>query len=230
MSGPGTAAPERRPRVIVLTGSIGMGKSTTAAMFREAGIPVWDADAAVHRLYAPGGAAVAPMAAAFPEAVHEGAVDSARLREIIARDPQALGRIEAIVHPLVAEDRARFLEQAAAAGADLVVLDIPLWFEGGGGGVEPDAVVVVSAPAEEQRRRVLARPGMTEEHFERILARQMPDAEKRHRADFVIPTRTLEEARAEVERIIRLMRSGWRRPGPAADTRPEEAQDARDRP
>ena len=180
--------------VLGLTGSIGMGKTTTAALFAARGIPVWDADAAVHRLYARGGAAVAPLAAAFPAAVSQGAVSRAALKAVIAADPAALARIEAIVHPLVAADRAAFL---AGQSAPVVLLDIPLLFETGADAMV-DATVVVSAPAEEQRARVLARPGMSDADFERILARQMPDAEKRARADYVIDTTTPQTAAAGV--------------------------------
>jgi len=181
-----------------LTGSIGMGKSTTARLFAEEGCPVWDADAAVHRLYAQGGAAVAPIGAAFPDAITDGAVDRGRLRAIIAEDPRALGRIEEIVHPLVAQDRAAFV---AAQDAAVVVLDIPLLFETGGA-AEMDAVAVVSAPPETQRARVLARGSMTEADFEAILARQVPDREKRARADYVIITDTIEHARAQVRAVL----------------------------
>ena len=180
--------------VLGLTGSIGMGKTTTAALFAARGIPVWDADAAVHRLYARGGAAVAPLAAAFPAAVSQGAVSRAALKAVIAADPAALARIEAIVHPLVAADRAAFL---AGQSAPVVLLDMPLLFETGADTMV-DATVVVSAPAEEQRARVLARPGMSDADFERILARQMPDAEKRARADYVIDTTTPQTAAAGV--------------------------------
>jgi len=187
-----------------LTGSIGMSKSTTARLFAEAGCAVWDADAAVHRLYARGGAGVAPVAAAFPGAVVDGAVDRGRLREIIAGDPAALERIEAIIHPLVARDRARFV---AAQDADVTVLDIPLLYETGGEG-SLDAVAVVSVAPEVQRARVLSRDTMTEADFERILARQVPDAEKRARADFVIETDTMDHARAQVREILAQIREG----------------------
>lgn len=190
-----------------LTGSIGMGKSTTAAFFREAGVPVWDADAAVHRLYAPGGAALAPVARLCPAAVGPRGVDRASLRAAIAADPALLPRIEAAVHPLVAADRAAFIAHAARAGAPLVVLDIPLLYETGAEQAL-DAVLVVSAPAEEQRRRVLARRGMTEADFAHILARQMPDAEKRRRADHLIETRTPEQTRAEVYALVERLAPG----------------------
>jgi len=185
-----------------LTGSIGMGKSTTAALFAEAGIPVWDADAAVHRLYAKGGAAVAPMAALHPAAVIEGAVDRMALKGWIAKDPSALQQIETVVHPLVAADRAAFL---ARAKRDIVVLDIPLLFEKGTE-QDLDATLLVTAPAVLQRARVLARPGMTEAQFSAILARQMPDAEKRARATHIIETLSLDSARAAVLALISYIR------------------------
>ncbi len=191
-----------RPFVLGLTGSIGMGKSTTAAMFREEGVPVWDADAAVHRLYGQGGAAVPAIAAICPRAVVDGAVDRNRLKDWIAADPGALRRIEAAVHPLVAADRGAFLDRAGQDGARIVVLDIPLLFETGADrGV--DATVVVSAPADIQRARVLARPGMSGAQLDLILARQTPDAEKRARATHVIATETLDAARAAVRNLIR---------------------------
>lgn len=187
-----------RPYVLGLTGGIGMGKSTTAAMFADLGVPVWDADAAVHRLYAPGGAAVAPIAAAVPGSVSDGAVDRAALKRAIAADPTVLPRIEAIVHPLVAADRAAFL---AGQTAPVVLLDIPLLFEGGGDRL-CDGVAVVSVPPEVQRARVMARGTMTPEDLDRILARQMPDPDKRARATWVIDTTTMDSARAAVQSIL----------------------------
>lgn len=189
-----------------LTGSIGMGKSTTAKMFAEEGCAVWDADAAVHRLYAPGGAAVAPMQTAFPEAIEGGGVSRAALKEVIAADPTALPRIEAIVHPLVAVDRATFLAQA---DSDIAVLDIPLLFETGGEAAM-DAVACVTIPAEVQRDRVLARGTMTEVQFEAIRAKQMPAEEKCARSDYVIVTDTLDHARAQVRAVIRDIRERLR--------------------
>lgn len=186
------------PFTLGLTGSIGMGKTTTAALFAARGVPVWDADAAVHRLYGPGGAAVGPIGDAFPAAIVDGAVSRPALKTIIAADPGALGRIESIVHPLVAADRAAFL---AGATAPLVLLDIPLLFETGAE-AWLDATAVVSAPVAAQRARVLARPGMTGADLDRILARQMPDAEKRGRADYVIDTTTPETAAAGVAHVL----------------------------
>lgn len=181
-----------------LTGSIGMGKSTTAGFFRDAGVPVWDADAAVHRLYAPGGAAVAPLAAAFPLALRDGGIDRLALKSAIAADPSALVRIESIVHPLVAADRAAFLAETTGP---LVVLDIPLLFETGAE-AQLDATLLVTAPPAVQRARVMARPGMTEAQFATILARQMPDRQKRARADHIIETLGLDAARAGVLALI----------------------------
>lgn len=186
-----------------LTGSIGMGKSTTAGMFADEGCAVWDADAAVHRLYEEGGAAVGPVSELFPETLKDGAISRERLKEVIARDSAALERIEAIVHPLVTLDRERFLNETEA---DIAVLDIPLLFETGGDR-KMDAVVCVTAGAELQRDRVLSRRGMTPDRFEAILARQLSDAEKRARADYVIVTDTLEHARQQVQDIVRQIRS-----------------------
>ena len=195
-------------KTIGLTGSIGMGKSTTAAMFREAGIPVYDADAAVHDLYDQGGAAVGPVGEAFPGVVVDGAVDRTRLAEVLGRDETAFRRLEAIVHPLVAQGRLADLEAARAAGVTLAVLDIPLLFETGGH-ANVDAVVVVSAPAHMQRERVLARPGMTPERLDAILAQQLADAEKRARAHYVVDTgQGLEPARQQVQAIIADLRKG----------------------
>lgn len=194
----------KRPFVIGLTGSIGMGKSTTAAMFADAGVAVWDADAAVHRLYAPGGAAVAPLNAAFPGVLApDGSIDRAALKARIAADPNALARIEAIVHPLVAADRADFIAQV---DADVIILDIPLLFEGNSSSL-CDATVVVSVPEDVQRTRVLSRGTMSEADLARILARQMPDAEKRRRATWVIDTSTMAGARARVQEILAEVRN-----------------------
>lgn len=181
-----------------LTGSIGMGKSTTAAMFAEEGCAVWDADAAVHRLYAKGGAAVPAFADAFPAAVIDGEVSRAALKDIIGSDPTALKKIEAIVHPLVGKDRAAFLENATS---DIVVLDIPLIFETGGN-KRVDAVACVSVSEEIQQERVMARGTMTLEQFENIRAKQMPNADKCALSDYVIETDTLEHARAQVKAVI----------------------------
>ena len=184
--------------VLGLTGSIGMGKSTTAGMFRDEGLSVWDADAAVHALYAPGGAAVLGVAGLVPGAVGAGAVDRVRLREALERDASLFPRLEAVVHPLVAEDRARFLRETRG---EIVVLDVPLLYERGIDR-ECDGVAVVSASAETQMRRLLARPGMDSEAAAMLLSRQMSDAEKRARARWIVPTETLEEARAAVRQII----------------------------
>lgn len=195
-------------KIIGLTGSIGMGKSTTAAMFREAGIPVYDADAAVHAAYDVGGAAVGPVGEAFPGVVKDGRVDREELRKRVLGDPEALKVLNGIVHPIVGRDRARLFEEAEAAGADMVILDVPLIYETGGE-KNMHAVIVVSAPAEMQRERVLAREGMTPERLEAILAQQTPDAEKRRRADYVIDTGNgLEAARDQVKAIIADLRKG----------------------
>ena len=187
--------------VLGLTGSIGMGKSTTARFFREAGVPVHDSDAVVHRLYE--GEAVAPVEAAFPGTVVDGKVDRGKLSEKLVGNPDAIRRLEAIVHPLVRAVSHRFLHDQAARGARVVVLDIPLLFETGGE-KNVDAVVVVSAPADVQRKRVLSRAGVTAERLDALLARQMPDAEKRARAHFIVDSsRSFDSARAQVDAILR---------------------------
>ncbi|WP_444463669.1 dephospho-CoA kinase [Rhodobacter capsulatus] len=187
-----------------LTGSIGMGKSTTARLFADEGIPVWDADATVHAIYAKGGAAVAPLAAIFPEAIRDGAVDRDRLKTLLKADKQALSRLESVVHPLVQASRQAFL--LAHQTADLILLDIPLLYETGAE-KDCDAVLVVTAPPDVQRARVLARGQMTAAQLDMILARQLPDAEKRRRADHVIQTLILEQTRAEVRKLIATLRS-----------------------
>ncbi len=186
--------------VLGLTGSIGMGKSTTARLFAEEGVPVHDADAAVHALYE--GEAVAPVEAAFPGTTREGRVDRALLAQAVVGKPDAMKRLEAIVHPLVAQARDRFLAEARASGAPVVVLDIPLLFETGGDALV-DGVVVVSAAPEIQRQRVLERPGMSVEKFEALLAKQTPDAEKRRRADYIVDSgHGIEQARLQVRDIL----------------------------
>ena len=188
--------------VLGLTGSIGMGKSTTAKMFREAGIPVWDADCTVHRLYGPDGAGSTALAEIVPDVVGEGGVDRTKLRASIIADPGLLKKVEQLIHPLVGQDRAEFIARAREQGQELVVCDIPLLFETGGE-TSVDKIVVVTAPPDVQRRRVLKRPGMTQEAFEAILAKQVPDAEKRKRADFLIDTgKGMDHARAEVAEVI----------------------------
>ncbi|HEY1606165.1 MAG TPA: dephospho-CoA kinase [Allosphingosinicella sp.] len=183
-----------------LTGSIGMGKSTVAAMFADEGVPVFDADAAVHRLQGREGALVAAIEAAFPGTTGAAGVDRTALAERVLGAPEKLRRLEALVHPAVAREQETFI--AAHGGSPLVVLDIPLLFEAGGAD-RVDRIAIVSAPADVQRERVLARPGMNAEKLDRILARQMPDAEKRARADFAIPTGgSFDETRASVRRII----------------------------
>lgn len=195
--------------VVGLTGSIGMGKSTAAAMLRRMRVPLFDADQVVHRLLAPGGAAVASVAAAFPGVRTEaGGIDRKLLGPRVFGDPEMLARLEHIIHPMVAEREKRFLARARARGEPIAVLDVPLLFESRGAG-RCDYVVVVSAPAMLQRQRVMRRPGMTQERFAAILKQQMPDAEKRRLADFVVPTgldRKLSLRRLRA--IVRVLRSG----------------------
>ncbi len=186
--------------ILGLTGSVGMGKSITAKFFAEEGVPVHDADSAVHRLYE--GEAVAPIEAAFPGTTENGRVDRVKLANRVLGDPAALRRLEQIVHPLVRGDTDRFLAEAANSGAKIAVLDIPLLYETGAE-KRCNAVVVVSAPEDVQRERVLARPGMTAEKFASILANQMPDAEKRARADFIVDSgQGFDAARAQVREIL----------------------------
>ena len=188
--------------LIALTGSIGMGKSTTAKMFADAGIPVWDADAAVHKLYGPGGAGSDAIAQLVPDAVTSDGVDRTKLRAAILADKTLFKKIEAVIHPLVGQDRADFLQAARNDKADIAICDIPLLFETGGNKAF-DKIVVVSAPADIQRQRVLERPGMTEEAFEAILAKQVPDAEKRAQADYIVDTsKGIEAAKKQVAEII----------------------------
>lgn len=193
---------------LALTGSIGMGKSATAAMFAARGVPVYDADAAVHRVYAPGGAAVAPLERAFPGVTApDGSVDRAKLRAFVLQDAEGMKLLESIVHPIVGATQVAFLEKARADGHDIVLLDIPLLFETGGD-KRADAILVVSAPADVQRQRVLARGQMTASEFEAILARQVPDSEKRARADFVIDTsQGFAHAEARVDEILAALRA-----------------------
>ena len=186
--------------ILGLTGSIGMGKTTTARLFAEEGVPVHDADAAVHKLYE--GEAVPLIEAAFPGTTEAGRVDREKLGRRVVGDAAALKRLEAIVHPLVRQAEERFLAEAKARGAKVVVLDIPLLFETGGD-TRVDATVVVTAPADVQRARVLERPGMSAEKLDALLAKQMPDAEKRRRADFVVDSgQGIEHARAQVRQIL----------------------------
>lgn len=185
-----------------LTGSIGMGKSTTAQMFRDQGVPVWDADECVHRLYAKGGAAVAPIQAKYPSAIVDGSVSRENLKSLISKDNSVLSGLEAIVHPLVAEDRARFKETKA----DILVFDIPLLYETGAESWL-DSVLVVTAPKEVQRQRVLERSGMTEAQLDFILSRQMPDEEKRMKADHIIGTFSTEQTRLAVQNLLTEIRS-----------------------
>jgi len=192
-----------RPFILCLTGSLGMGKSRTAQFFAEAGVPVHDSDAAVHALYE--GEAVPLIEQAFPGTTTDGKVDRAKLAAAVLGDDAALARLEAIVHPLVGAARDKFLAQAAARNVPVVVLDVPLLFETGGQ-YDCDAVVVVSAPLDMQRRRAFERPGMTEEKFAALTARQMPDEEKRAHADFIVDTsQSFDHARAQIRDILRVV-------------------------
>lgn len=194
----------RRPFLLGLTGSIGMGKSTTAQMFRDEGVPVWDADATVHRLYSPGQRAALAIAARYPQAMDaDGGVDRAKLRAIIAEDASVMDWLNATIHPMTAEDRARFIADHSAS--DVLVLDIPLLFETGAD-AHCDAVLVVTAPPDVQRARVLAR-GMSEAEFDMILGRQISDTDKRARATYVIETLTEESARAAVRTHLQKIRA-----------------------
>jgi len=195
-------ADNKLPMMIGLTGSIGMGKTETAKMFARLGVPVYDADAAVHRLYEKGGAAVPEIAKVFPDSIVDGRVDRAILTKHVTADKDAFKKLEQLVHPLVAREQLAFLQEAKAKGAEMVVLDIPLLFEAGGH-ARVDVIVVVSAPAHIQRARVLARPGMTEDKLDHILSRQMSDAEKRAKAHFVVETdKGLEHAFEQVKSIV----------------------------
>ena len=195
--------------ILGLTGSIGMGKSTAAANFRRLGVPVHDADEVVHGLLARGGAAVEKIARLFPDAVKDGAIDRGYMAGQVFEDPDALERLEMVLHPMVRRDETAFLGAAARRGCRLVVLDVPLLFETGGE-ARCDAAVVVSCPRFIQEQRVLKRPGMTRERFESILARQMPDAEKRRRADFVVLTGLGRAFGLNQVRNIVTIASGWR--------------------
>lgn len=187
------------PYILGLTGSIGMGKSTTAAFFKDLGIPVWDADDAVHKLYGVGGKATEIIGEKIPAVIVDGAVDRARLKDEITKDPTILSFLESVVHPLVAEDRKIFL---TTSDAPIVVLDIPLLFELGSEKMM-DAVLVVSVPEDIQRKRVLDRGTMNEEELDTILARQLPDAQKRKKADFVIETLSLEQTKLDVQSLVK---------------------------
>jgi dephospho-CoA kinase len=201
--------------VLGLTGSIGMGKSTTARFFAEEGVPVLDADAVVHALY--DGEAVAAIEAAFPGTSKDGRVDREELSRWVVGDPAALKRLESIVHPLVRAAQARFLADAERSGAPVAVLDVPLLFETGGD-QRVDAVVVVSAPADVQRARTLDRAGMTAEKFDALMQKQMPDAEKRRRADFIVDTsQSFDSARAQVRAILAAVRAIRGRKGKGPD-------------
>ncbi len=193
-------------KLLGLTGSIGMGKSTVGKMFEKEGIPIYNVDAEIHKLYQPGGAAVAPIEEAFPEAIIDGRVDRPTLSKLVLGDDAAIKRLEHIVHPLVGLDRSNFISDAEQNGHTFVLLDVPLIFETGGE-KNFDTIIVVSAPKDIQRARVLARDDMTEEKFEAILARQTPDAIKREKADFVIDTNcSEEETYIQVQNLVRKLK------------------------
>ena len=193
--------------IVGLTGSIGMGKTETAKLFARLGVPVFDSDAAVHRLYAPGGAAVGPIGEAFPGTLREGAIDRQALAKAVLGAPEELKRLERLIHPLVAESQRAWLAAQAEKGSEMVVLDVPLLLETGGK-ERCDAVVVASAPEEVQRARVLERPGMTPEKLDSILSKQMADSEKRRHADFVVETdKGLDHAFAQVAAIVDALRT-----------------------
>jgi len=207
--------------IVGLTGSIGMGKSETAKMFRRLGIAVYDADAAVHAIYAPGGPAVAPIEAAFPGVTGSDGVNRELLAKQVLNDATALKKLESIVHPLVGLEQQKFLEQAAAENLEMIVIDVPLLYETGGQ-KRVDCVVLVSAPYELQQERVLARPGMSEEKFQSILAKQVPDAEKRAQADYIIDSsQGIEHAMAQVEALIPLLKKA---PAKAWDQRKQHSE------
>jgi len=188
--------------LIGLTGSIGMGKSATAALFEAEGVPIFDSDAAVHTLYSPGGAAVEPVGAAFGDVLSKGAIDRAKLSTVLKADPSGFAKLESIVHPLVEAERTKFVQTALASQAEAVLFDIPLLYETGGEAAV-DVVVVCHAPDKVRRGRVLQRPGMTEEKLDLILARQKPEAEKLRRADYAVETsQGLEQAREQVRDIL----------------------------
>lgn len=209
--------------IVGLTGSIGMGKSETARMFRELGVPVYDADAAVHAIYAPGGPAVEPLEQAFPGVTGENGVDRDELSKRVLNDREALRKLEAIVHPLVGLEQVKFLQAAARDNAEIVIIDVPLLYETGGE-ERVDCVVVVSAPYELQRERVLARPGMTEEKFQAIFAKQVPDAQKRERADYVVESdKGLDAAFDRVKEILPELCKREARVWPATQQRLREA-------
>ena len=204
-----------RPFILCLTGSLGMGKSRTASFFAEEGVPVYDSDAAVHALYA--GEAAPLIEQAFPGTTSGGIVDRAKLAATVVGDAAAMAKLEAIVHPLVAEARDAFIAEAQARGAPAVVLDVPLLFETGGERY-CDAVVVVSAPLDLQRRRAFERPGMTEEKFTALVGKQMPDAEKRRRADFIVDSsQSFDHARAQVRDILQAIAKMLRNRGDSPD-------------